>query len=255
MPVNSQLNQPPTAIINDTSNVNRNVAPNGDFTINNNLLYFIVSIVIQTEFASNSNQNLTQKQITELFNVGTTIQQMYDLTVKAGYADNETFLNSIPLAYVPVSSSVLDEIINLRINNLVSYSELIQYVNAPGADCWAFGSVSIVADSISKATVLGASTFNLTYMVWDDTDGSDGNSLNSLWKLFNADNTLPSPYSSFTSNINNAPLTIENVQKSVQNFIALDNFLSESWGSNRTSQILFQMLVYQLKYYCAVIPI
>lgn len=55
------------------------------------LLSFIVSLVIQTEYASNGNSNLTQAQITQLYNSGITPQQLYAFSVTAGYADSSTF--------------------------------------------------------------------------------------------------------------------------------------------------------------------
>lgn len=65
--------------------------PTNSANTNSGLIHFIVSLVIQTEYASNGNSNLTQAQITELYNVGMTPQQMYELTVMLGFADSNTF--------------------------------------------------------------------------------------------------------------------------------------------------------------------
>lgn len=81
------------AVSNATGHVNSNETSinNG---ANNNLVYFIVSLVIQSEFASNGNQYLSIKQIKELYNVGITPQQMYTLTAVAGYTDETSFFSA-----------------------------------------------------------------------------------------------------------------------------------------------------------------
>ena len=190
-----------------------------------NLVYFIVSLVIQTEYASNGNKNLTQKQITELFNIGCSIKQMYDLTVSAGFADVETFLSSIPFAYAPVSSSlsIFDEILSCEIPNIISYIQLIQYVNTPGPKCWGFGSIDIVIASIKSANDATSSIFELGAIDYSDSSGINGNSLYSLWQLFNANNDLPeNSISAINDNKLVSNITLANVSKSVDNFIKLN---------------------------------
>lgn len=156
---------------------------------------------------------------------------MHTLTVGAGFADDMTFLSSIPLAYHS-NTSVFDEIIALRAQGALTYIDLIKYVNTPGANCWAFGSVEIAMNSISKSDATSTG-FQLYGLDFTDTTGSNGNSLNSLWSLFNAVNTLPSPYSSVNSNTSNAPVTMSNVQPSVDNYVTLNDFLAQSWGENK----------------------
>jgi hypothetical protein len=217
---------------------------NNGFT--NQLVYFIVQLVIQTEYASNGNKNLTQKQITELFNIGATMAQMYALTVKAGFADNATFLSSIPLAYAPTdanSKSIFDEIISLEIPNMLDYVSIIKYVNTPGLACWAFGSVAKINASLNEAFAIDSSlgTLSLQKLVYNDTNGSDGNSINALWTYFNTSNDFPTNFTNILSTSDTNPLTIANVQKSIPNWVALDKFLTgstnaagHSWSTSKT---------------------
>jgi len=228
----------------DNTTLNTFSGSNGNgFT--NQLVYFIVQLVIQTEYASNGNKPLTQKQITELFNIGASMSQMYTLTVKAGFADDATFLNSIPLAYAPTdatSKSIFDEIIDLQIPNMLDYVSIIKYVNTPGPACWAFGSVANINASLSGAFAIDSTlgTLNLINLKNDDNNGSDGNSINALWKFFNTANDFPPNYTTIADTNNTTPLKITNVQKSILNWVALDNFLtgSASWSSAKTYNTL-----------------
>jgi len=216
---------PVTNTISGLNNANSLTPPSNGFS--SQLVYFIVSLVIQTEYASNGNKNLTQKQITELFNIGATIDQIYKLTVVTKFADDATFLNSIPLAYAanvtPAAgtASIIDEIIALNIPNANSYVSLIQYQNTPGANCWAFGSIDIINISIAASNASTGATINLSYINDNTKPNADGNTLASLWKLFNANNTLPTDGSA---------ITLANVAPSVQNYIKLSKFLANTTG-------------------------
>jgi hypothetical protein len=219
----------------------------GNTSNNMNLIYFIVSLVIQTEYAANQNQNLTQKQITELFNIGCTIQQMYNLTVAAGFADSATFLNSIPLNYIPVSSSVLDEIIALGLNdtngNLLcpNYVKLITYKNTPGPNCWAFGSLQTVVNSLNAAanSANNSQQVALTSIAISSTV-DNGNSLLSLWDLANDGNTAVSPF------------TVASIQPAVQNYMLLNNFLNafstHGWGAGDTNKTYANFMIAKIPF-------
>lgn len=231
MPVNSN-SLSLTTDNNTTNTTSQNL-------VTGNLVYFIVSLVIQTEYSSNGNQNLTQKQITELFNIGCTIKQLYDLTVTAGFADADTFLSSIPVAYEPLpNKSIFDEILECSIPNVNTYVQLIQKVNVPGPKCWAFGSVDIVLASIASANKV-VTTFALKSIDTSDSSGITGNSIHSLWKVFNSDNDLPANYVSADNKDKVSNVTLVNVAKSVQNYIKLhkfctgatDNGITSTWGS------------------------
>ena len=164
---------------------------------------------------------------------------MYNLTVSAGFADSDTFLNSIPLYYDcnSASTSVFDEILDCRIPNINTYVQLIEHVNAPGPKCWGFGSVDIVLASIEAAND-AVSPFVLQNLDTTDASGIVGNSLFSLWKLFNADNDLPDHYISASNTTQTSNVTLDNVAKSVNNFIKLHKFCnngkapgSQVWGA------------------------
>ena len=195
---------------------------------NTGLIEFIVKLIILTEVNNNADGLLTAKQIVELYSIGITISKMYELTVLANHTDVATFLNAIPLGYgAETGSSVIDEIIDLKINDtLRTYIGVMTHTNEPILNCWAFGSVNLIIESLFKASKIDSAYGQLTLknLSFAPAADDDKNSFAALWLLFNGPVALP--------------ITINNVERMIVNYLKLDAFLTNSWNENKTFAVL-----------------